>query len=59
MDGQPFGKKGRSPVFALTNIDRGTHQLSIEIVDEFGRVVERTPNQPFHKIGRASCRERV
>jgi hypothetical protein len=48
LDGQPVGDTGRSPVFPLNNIDRGTHRLSVEIVDELGRVVERTPNQTFH-----------
>ncbi|WP_236124169.1 DUF4124 domain-containing protein [Pseudomonas cichorii] len=50
LDGQPVGQPGRSPVFALSNIDRGTHQLSVEIFDEFGRVLEKTPNQPFHML---------
>lgn len=48
VDGKPYGDAGRSPVFPLSNVDRGTHQLSVEIVDETGRVLERTPNQPFH-----------
>ena len=48
MDGQPLGEPGRSPVFPLQNIDRGTHQLSLEILDSNGRIVERTPSQPFH-----------
>ncbi len=48
MDGQPVGNVGRSPVFPLENIDRGTHQLSAEIIDADGRIVERTPSQPFH-----------
>ncbi|HEF4760476.1 TPA: DUF4124 domain-containing protein [Pseudomonas putida] len=48
LDGQPTAKPGPSPVFALTNIDRGTHQLSVEILDEKGQTVERTANQPFH-----------
>jgi hypothetical protein len=48
VDGKPYADAGRSPVFPLSNIDRGTHQLSVEIVDETGRVLERTPNQPFH-----------
>lgn len=59
LDGKPFGKTGRSPVFALTNIDRGTHQLSIEIIDEFGRVVERTPNQPFHMLRISLAQKRL
>lgn len=48
LDGQPHGAAARSPVFALDNIDRGTHQLAAEIIDGEGRIVERTPNQPFH-----------
>lgn len=48
MDGQPTGEAGRSPVFPLENIDRGTHQISVEIIDSQGRIVERTPSQPFH-----------
>ena len=48
LDGQPYGAPARSPVFTLDNLDRGTHQLAAEIIDGEGRIVERTPNQPFH-----------
>ena len=48
LDGQPHGSPARSPVFALDNLDRGSHQLAAEIVDAGGRIVERTPSQPFH-----------
>lgn len=48
LDGQPTAEPGLSPVFPLTDIDRGTHQLSVEILDEQGRIVERTANQPMH-----------
>lgn len=50
LDGKPTGAAGTSPVFALENIDRGTHQLAVEILDEHGRVAERTANQPFHMV---------
>lgn len=50
LDGQPTAEPGPSPVFALSNIDRGSHNLSIEILDEHGRTVERTANQPFHML---------
>ncbi|MFW0753140.1 DUF4124 domain-containing protein [Pseudomonas sp. H11T01] len=50
LDGQPTADPGPSPVFALSNIDRGTHHLAVEILDEQGRMVERTPNQPFHML---------
>ncbi|WP_434559172.1 DUF4124 domain-containing protein [Pseudomonas sp. Z4-20] len=48
LDGKPTGEPGPSPVFALENIDRGTHHLAVEILDEQDRIVERTANQPFH-----------
>ncbi|MBV4487685.1 DUF4124 domain-containing protein [Pseudomonas sp. SWRI153] len=50
LDGKATGEPGASPVFALRNIDRGSHNLSIEILDETGRTVERTANQPFHML---------
>ncbi|MVV48632.1 DUF4124 domain-containing protein [Pseudomonas sp. PB120] len=50
LDGQPTAEPGTSPVFALSNIDRGSHNLSVEILDEQGRTVERTANQPFHML---------
>ncbi|MEN0108565.1 MAG: DUF4124 domain-containing protein [Pseudomonas sp.] len=49
LDGKVAGS-GRSPVFPLTNLDRGTHQLAAEIIDGEGRIVERTPSQPVHII---------
>ncbi len=48
LDGQPVAEPGRSPVFPLHNLDRGTHQLAVEIIDQQGRMVERTPSQPVH-----------
>lgn len=50
LDGQPTAEPGPSPVFALSNIDRGSHNLSAEILDEHGRTIERTANQPFHML---------
>lgn len=48
LNGNEIGNVGRSPVFPLQHLDRGTHQLAVEIVDSEGRIVERTPSQPFH-----------
>lgn len=50
LDGKPTAEPGRSPVFALANVDRGSHNLSVEILDQQGRTVERTANQPFHML---------
>lgn len=48
VDGQPTGEPGRSPVFPLQGLSRGTHQLAVEILDNVGRTLERTPSQPLH-----------
>lgn len=48
LDGKPAGAPGRSPVFPLKNLDRGTHQVAVEIIDGDGTTVESTPSQPFH-----------
>jgi hypothetical protein len=59
IDGQPWAQAGRSPVFPLENIDRGTHQLAVEILDESGRVLEKTPNQPFHMLRISLAQKRL
>ncbi len=48
LNGEPAAEASRSPVFALSEIDRGTHKLAVEIINEQGAVLERTPAQPFH-----------
>ena len=59
LDGQAAGTTGRSPVFPLENVDRGTHQLSVEIVDAQGRTLERTPNQPLHMLRISLAQKRL
>ncbi|MHA6492150.1 DUF4124 domain-containing protein [Pseudomonas borbori] len=59
LDGAAVGEAGRSPVFTLENIDRGTHQLAVEIVDAQGRTVERTPSQPFHMLRISLAQKRM
>ena len=48
LDGAAVGEPGRSPVFPLENLDRGEHQLAVEIINQRGITLERTPNQPVH-----------
>lgn len=50
LDGKVAASPSRSPVFPLTNLDRGTHQLAAEIIDSSGRIIERTPSQPVHIV---------
>ena len=58
LDGEAVGEPGRSPVFPLENIDRGTHKLAVEIVDANGLIVERTPAQPFHMLRTSLAQKR-
>lgn len=48
LDGSSVGEPQSSPVLEMSNVDRGTHQLGVEIVAPDGIVIERTPPQPFH-----------
>jgi hypothetical protein len=59
LDGQAVGTTGRSPVFPLENVDRGTHQLAVEIVDAQGRTLERTPSQPLHMLRISLAQKRL
>lgn len=48
LDDVAVAVPSRSPVFSLENIDRGSHRLAVEIVDDKGTLIERTAAQPFH-----------
>lgn len=59
LNGTAVGEVGSSPVFPLENIDRGTHQLAVEIIDKQGRIIERTPTQPFHMLRISLAQKRM
>lgn len=59
LDGQPFGAPGEQTTFELSNVDRGTHQLAVAVVDEDERVLQRTENQPFHLIRTSLAQRRM
>lgn len=49
MDGQPV-EEGRQSQFALENVDRGTHVLALEIIDDKGRTLIRSDQHSFHML---------
>ena len=49
MDGAP-AQEGHQSTFALTNVDRGTHVVELEIVDDQGRVIKRSEDSTFHML---------
>lgn len=59
LNGEPIGEVGTSPVFPLEHIDRGSHQLAVEIIDAQGRIIERTPSQPFHMLRISLAQKRM
>lgn len=48
LDGDTIGEPTTSPVIMVQPVDRGLHQLSVEIIDTDGLTVERTAPQPLH-----------
>ena len=49
MDGSVV-QEGPRASFSLANVDRGTHTISVEIVDENGDVLIRSSDSTFHML---------
>ena len=47
LDGTPK-QTSRNPDFYLSNVDRGTHELSVEVLDETGTVLITSPASVVH-----------
>ncbi len=43
-------QEGAQGSFSLTNVDRGTHRIALEIVDGEGNVLIRSPESTFHML---------
>jgi hypothetical protein len=50
LDGIPMGSPGTSAAMSLPHVDRGTHQLVVEIVDANGESVQRSEPRIFHMM---------
>ena len=48
LDGTPTGGTNTTGRFALSNVDRGTHSLKAEVVDETGTVLYSGSSSTFH-----------
>jgi hypothetical protein len=49
MDGNPVMTSQKTSV-VLTNVDRGTHTLQVQVIDETGKVLESSQNSTFHML---------
>ena len=50
VDGTPRGAAGRNPEFHIENVDRGTHSLQLQIVDDSHRILFTGPPSTFHLL---------
>ncbi|MGE4404159.1 DUF4124 domain-containing protein [Pseudomonas sp.] len=59
LDEQPLGAPASQSPIVLSNVDRGTHQLAMAVVDEQARILQRTASQPFHLIRTSLAQRRM
>lgn len=48
LDGQPLGSPQISPTIRALNVDRGTHQLQVHLLDESGKTLAKTQIVTIH-----------
>lgn len=48
LDGKAYGKPQTHSMFALRNIDRGEHQINIELINEKGKVIASSEPVTFY-----------
>lgn len=59
LDGSPVAPATSEPVFALQNIDRGSHQLIVEVVDDEGQALQSSPPRTFHLLRTSLAQRRM
>lgn len=59
LDGSPGVPDSSGPAFTLHNIDRGTHQLIVEVIDEQGRTLQRSTPRTFHLLRTSLAQRRM
>ena len=48
LDGKPYGKAQRYSIFALRNIERGEHQIKLNLINNKGKVIASSPPVTFY-----------
>lgn len=59
LDGQPFGAPAEQAEFELSNVDRGTHQLAVAVIDEQERELQRSAIRSFHLLRTSLAQRRM
>lgn len=55
IDGTPVGEKHQSTTLLVTNIDRGSHNLQVQLIDKSGKIIASSEIITVH-LRRASVR---
>ncbi len=58
LDGSPMATTSE-PGFTLQNVDRGSHQLIVEIVDSGGQALQSSPPHTFHLLRTSLVQRRM
>jgi hypothetical protein len=59
LDGHSVAPHTSEPTFALHNIDRGSHQLIVEVVDGQGVTLQSSPPRTFHLLRTSLAQRRM
>lgn len=59
IDGSPIAPDGSDSEYALRNIDRGSHQLVVAVIDEKGQMLQSSPPRTFHMMRTSLAQRRM
>jgi len=59
LDGAAVGAPGESPVLMLQNVDRGSHQLVVEVIDSQGERLQASAPRVFHMMRTSLAQRRM
>jgi len=59
LDGIPAASASSEPAFALGNLDRGSHQLIVEVIDGEGQTLQSSPPRTFHLLRTSLVQRRM
>jgi len=59
LGGVPYRSPSRETSFELENLNRGTHQLAVEVLDSSGQRLIRSQDQPVHILRTSFAQKRA
>jgi len=59
LDGNPTAAVSGGATLGLESIDRGSHQLVVEIIDDHGKTLLHSPSRTFHMLRTSLAQRRI